>query len=50
MATVNIFTKSSEAIPINEEAIIIWPVDEIGKYSVIPSTTARTTASTIVIL
>jgi hypothetical protein len=42
---VNNFTKSLEAIPITEEPIIMWPVDETGKNSVIPSIMARTIAS-----
>jgi hypothetical protein len=33
--------KSSCAIPKKEEAIIIWPVEETGKNSVIPSIMAR---------
>jgi hypothetical protein len=33
--------KSSPAIFIKEEAIIICPVEETGKYSVIPSIIAR---------
>jgi hypothetical protein len=35
------FVKSSLAIPKKEEAIIIWPVEETGKNSVIPSMMAR---------
>jgi hypothetical protein len=41
MATVNIFVKGSEAIPINEDPMIMCPVDEIGKNSVIPSMMAN---------
>jgi hypothetical protein len=33
--------KSSDAIFINEDAIIICPVEEMGRYSVIPSIMAR---------
>jgi hypothetical protein len=44
MATVNILTNSSLAMPMIEEAIIICPVDDTGKYSVIPSIMARITA------
>src|ERR1043166_6450190 len=44
MATVNIFTKSEPAMPITEEAIIICPVEEMGKNSVMPSIIARMTA------
>ena len=41
MAIVKSFVKSSEAIFIKEDAIIMWPVDEMGRYSVIPSIMAR---------
>ena len=37
MATVNIFTKGSEAMPMMDDPMIICPVDETGKNSVRPS-------------
>jgi hypothetical protein len=49
IATVNIFTKLSEAIPINAEAIIMCPVDEMGKNSVKPSIIARIMACKLLI-
>lgn len=42
MATVNVFVNSSLAIPINEEAITMCPVDDTGRNSVMPSTIAKT--------
>jgi hypothetical protein len=36
--------KSSWAIPINDDAIIIWPVEETGRNSVNPSIMAKITA------
>jgi hypothetical protein len=41
MAMVNSLTKGSAAMPIMDEAIIMWPVDDTGKNSVIPSIMAR---------
>ena len=41
MQMVNSFTNGSVAIPITEEPIIIWPVEETGKNSVNPSMMAR---------
>jgi hypothetical protein len=41
MDTVNTFTKGSEAIPINVEAITICPVEDTGRNSVKPSIIAR---------
>ena len=38
---VHILVNSSWAIPKKEEAMIMCPVDETGKYSVIPSIMAR---------
>jgi len=43
------FTKSSLAFPIRVDAMIMWPVDEIGKNSVRPSMMARIIASRKVI-
>jgi hypothetical protein len=43
------FVKSSLAIPKKEEAIIMWPVEETGKNSVIPSITARIIACNVFI-
>jgi hypothetical protein len=40
IATSKSFVKSSLAIPKNELAMIMWPVEEIGKNSVKPSTIA----------
>ena len=42
---VNNFVKSSCAIPKKEDVIIMCPVEETGKYSVIPSIMARIIAS-----
>ena len=42
---VNNLVKSSEAIPIKEEAMIMWPVEDTGKYSVKPSIMAKIMAS-----
>ena len=44
MATVKSLVKSSEAIPIAEEAITICPVEEMGRNSVIPSIIASSIA------
>ena len=41
MTTVKSFVKGSCAIPITDDAIIICPVDDIGKNSVIPSIIAN---------
>ena len=41
MAIVNNFVKGSWAMPIIEEPMIIWPVDEMGKNSVMPSMMAK---------
>jgi hypothetical protein len=49
MAISNNLVKSSLAIPIKELTIIMWPVEEMGKNSVIPSTMAITMASKMVI-
>ena len=46
---VNVLVKGSEAIPKMEETMIMWPVEEMGKNSVIPSTTANKIDSKIVI-
>jgi hypothetical protein len=47
MATVNIFVKGSSAIPIREDPMIMWPVEETGKNSVTPSMIARIIDSNI---
>jgi hypothetical protein len=44
---VNILVKGSLAIPIRDDPMIMCPVEEIGKNSVIPSIMARRTASNI---
>jgi hypothetical protein len=44
MATVNTLTNGEEAIPIADDPIMIWPVEETGRNSVIPSIMARTSA------
>jgi hypothetical protein len=49
MTIVKSFVKSSLAIPKKEEAIIICPVEETGKNSVIPSITARRIACNVFI-
>jgi hypothetical protein len=41
MTMVNNFVKSSCAIPKKDDAIIICPVEETGRNSVIPSIIAR---------
>ena len=41
IAMVNSFTNGSAAIPINELAMIMCPVDDTGKNSVSPSIIAR---------
>jgi len=45
MAMVKSLVKSSVAIFMNDDAIIICPVDEIGRYSVMPSIMASRIAS-----
>ena len=47
MVIVNNLVKSSEAIPINEEAKIMCPVEDTGRYSVMPSMMASVTASRV---
>jgi hypothetical protein len=47
MAIVNNLTNESEAMPMKDETIIICPVEETGKNSVIPSTIAKTIACQI---
>jgi hypothetical protein len=42
---VKVLVKAPEAIPINDEAIIIWPVEEMGRNSVTPSIMASIMAS-----
>ena len=42
---VNSLVKSSCAIPKKEDVIIMCPVEDTGKYSVMPSIMARTIAS-----
>jgi hypothetical protein len=49
MATVNIFVNESAEIPIIEDVIIICPVEEMGKNSVMPSTMAIIIACKILI-
>jgi hypothetical protein len=44
---VKVFVNGSGAIPIKEDAIIMWPVEDTGRNSVRPSTIANTTASRI---
>jgi hypothetical protein len=41
MAIVNSFVKANVSIPIIDEVIIMWPVDEMGRNSVMPSIMAR---------
>jgi hypothetical protein len=41
MATVKSFTNSSCWIPMMVDPMIMWPVLETGRYSVIPSMMAR---------
>jgi hypothetical protein len=41
---VNSLTNGSDWMPITDEPIIIWPVDETGKNSVSPSISARINA------
>jgi hypothetical protein len=48
MATVNILVNGSSAIPITEDPMIMCPVDETGKNSVMPSMMARMIDSNIV--
>jgi hypothetical protein len=38
---VNVLVKESSAMPIIEEVMIMWPVEDTGKNSVRPSTMAR---------
>ncbi len=45
MTIVKSLVKSSVAILIKDDAIIMWPVEETGKYSVIPSIIAKIIAS-----
>src|SRR5687768_14781792 len=47
MATVNILVNGSSAIPMREDPIIMWPVEETGKNSVTPSMIARMIDSNI---
>jgi len=47
IAMVNVFVKGSEAIPKNDDTMIMWPVDETGRNSVSPSTMAKMIASKI---
>ena len=49
MTMVKSLVKSSWAIPKKEEAIIMCPVEETGKNSVIPSIMARTIACNVFI-
>jgi hypothetical protein len=41
------WVNGSAAIPMMDEAMMIWPVEETGKNSVKPSTIARMMASMI---
>jgi hypothetical protein len=50
MAISKSLVKSSFAMPIKELVIIMWPVEEMGKNSVIPSTMAITIDSKIVMV
>ena len=49
MTMVKSFVKSSWAIPKKDDAIIMWPVEETGKNSVIPSIIARIIACKVFI-
>jgi hypothetical protein len=44
MMTSKLFTKAFSSMPIRYEAKIMCPVEEIGKNSVMPSITERTSA------
>jgi hypothetical protein len=49
METVKVLVNSSSAIPISDDPIIMWPVDDIGRNSVIPSMMPSMMASQVVI-
>jgi hypothetical protein len=50
MPTVNNLVNSVDGIFNNFSVMIMWPVEEMGKNSVIPSTMAMITASRILIV
>ena len=49
MATVNVLVMGSSAMPITEEPIIMCPVEDTGRNSVIPSMMARMIACSVFI-